>query len=92
MSKKTMFIVGMMMIATLVGFGASAAAPAEIEDGLAEGSRAIPLVNGIDDNPPNTPIDNPLKYADSWGLYWVECSCPGYVLPEPTEGDPSDLL
>ena len=89
MRKATMFIVGMLMIAMLVGFGASAAAPAEIEGGVGNGSRTAPPVDGVVSPPEEIPEDTPLRYADSWGLYWAECSCPGCPLPEPVQEDPA---
>ena len=91
MRKATMFIVGMLMIAMLVGFGASAGAPAELEDGMEIGTRAIP-----EDPPVQIEPEEPLgpklpNVLNSWGLEQVECHCPPCILPDVCDGGPTDL-
>ena len=70
MSRKTVFMVGMLMIAMLVGFGASAGAPADFEYDLVTGSRAAPPIDPVetdDDQNPRTVLDPPIKVVESWG-------------------------
>lgn len=91
-----MFIVGMLMIAMLVGFGATAAAPAEFEDGLAIGTRAMepePETDCDDDTPGCHPMfDPPITSYPGFGGLISDCPCPSPVGPSAIIGGSTDLM
>ena len=82
MRNATMFIVGMLMIASLVGLGASAGAPAEFEEEMAIGTRAMEQ-DPEDDEPECPPQPKLPNVVNSWGLRVIECNCPTCPLPPP---------
>jgi hypothetical protein len=82
MKNATMFTVGLLMIAMLVGFGASAAAPADFEYDPHIEEEAKGQFMSKDGGPSYHPMfDPPLNYADSFGGWIADCTCPPNVGP-----------
>ena len=78
MKNATMCMVGLLMIVMLVGFGASAAAPAEPVDDWDRETRSVEETKK--DEIPNrcTPILDPERQdVDSYGGLYYDCTGPG---------------
>ena len=71
MRNATMFIVGMMMIAMLVGFGASAGAPADIEDGYVTATKEKGQFLEVDEDDDAEDVDCPEHVHPLWKTAWL---------------------
>ncbi len=85
MKKATMFVVGILMIAMLVGFGATAAAPADPYDEWEIEKKGVGVFledDHDDDGPVHCPWgDEYLVLGSKGGAHWCCGCCPGCVEP-----------
>ena len=105
MKKATMLTVGLLMIAMVVGFGASAEAPLDRgydptfpprDEGPSQDDGGGHFLGegegeekGDEENGHRTLFNPPLKYVESWG--GIVCPCPAAPIPQLAGNGPTNL-